>query len=121
MENKYNKAKKILERYNQTHLLSQYEKLNNEKKEYLLNQIINIDFNQLNQLYEQIKNGIELSENKIEPISYIEKEKLSKEEKEKYFNLGASELKKGKLAVVTMAGRTRNKTSDIVDLKEHIY
>ena len=45
MEDKYNEAKKILEQYNQTHLLLQYEKLDNEKKEYLLNQIINIDMN----------------------------------------------------------------------------
>ena len=71
MENKYNEAKKILEKYNQTHLLSQYEKLDNEKKECLLNQIINIDFEQLNKLYENIKKGIETGEDKIEPISYI--------------------------------------------------
>lgn len=102
MESKYNEAKKILEQYNQTHLLSQYEKLDNEKKEYLLNQIINIDFNQLNKLYENTKIEIKSGEDKIEPISYIEKEKLSN--KEKYMNMGAEEIKKGKLAVVTMAG-----------------
>lgn len=110
MEDKYNKAKKILEKYNQTHLLSQYEKLDDEKKEYLLNQIINIDFEQVNKLYEQTKQEIKLGTEKIEPISYIEKEKLSNEEKEKYFTIGADEIKDGKLAVVTMAGRARNKT-----------
>ena len=51
IDESYNKAKKILEKYNQTHLLSQYEKLDNKKKEYLLNQIINIDFDQINKLY----------------------------------------------------------------------
>ena len=104
MENKYNQAKQILEKYNQTHLLSQYEKLDNLNKEYLLNQIMDIDFNQINNLYNQIKKEIKLENNKIEPIEYIEKEKLSKEEKEKYFKIGADEIKKGKLAVVTMAG-----------------
>lgn len=104
MENKYEQAKMILEKYNQTHLLSQYEKLDSEKKEYLLNQIINTDFNQINKLYEQTKTEIELGKDKIEPISYIEKEKMSDEEKEKYFKLGAEEIKKGKLAVITMAG-----------------
>lgn len=104
MENKYNEAKKILEKYNQTHILSQYNKLNDEKKEDLLNQIVRIDFEQLNKLYEQTKKEIKLGTEKIEPISYIEKEKLSNEEKRKYFNLGASKLKEGKLAVVTMAG-----------------
>lgn len=121
MENKYEKAKNILEQYNQTHLLSQYEKLDNQKKEHLLNQIITIDFNQVNRLYKQTKTEIKLGADKIDPISYIEKEKLSEEEKEKYSNLGANEIKSGKLAVVTMAGRTRNKTSDIMDQKEHIY
>ena len=102
MENKYNKAKKILEQYNQTHLLSQYKKLDDEKKEYLLNQIINIDFEQLNKLYENTKKEIESGEDRIEPISYIEKEKLS--DYEKYMKIGEEEIKKGKLAVVTMAG-----------------
>jgi UDP-N-acetylglucosamine pyrophosphorylase len=41
---------------------------------------------------------------KIEPIKYIEKEKISEEEKEKYFKIGEEEIRKGKLAVVTMAG-----------------
>ena len=102
MENKYKEAKKIIEQYNQTHLLSQYEKLDNEKKECLLNQIINIDFEQLNKLYENIKKGIETGEDKIEPISYIEKEKIS--DYEKYMKIGEEEIKNGKLAVVTMAG-----------------
>ncbi len=104
MENRYNEAKQKLEKYNQTHLLSQYEKLDDEKKEYLLNQIADIDFNQINKLYEQTKKEVKLETDKIEPISYIEKEKMSDEEKEKYFKLGAEEIKKGKLAVVTMAG-----------------
>ena len=102
MESKFNEAKKILEQYNQTHLLSQYDKLDNEKKEYLLNQIININFEQLNKLYENTKKEIESGEDKIEPISYIEKEKIS--DYEKYMEIGVEEIKKGKLAVVTMAG-----------------
>lgn len=104
MEDKFNKAKKILEEYNQEHLLSQYEKLNNEKKEELLNQIINIDFEQINKLYKQTKEEVKIGNDKIEPIEYIEKEKLSSGEKERYLKIGAEEIKKGKLAVVTMAG-----------------
>ena len=102
MENKYNEAKRILEQFNQTHLLSQYEKLDNEKKEYLLNQIINIDFDGLNKLYENTKKEIESGKDLIEPISYIEKEKIL--DYEKYMEIGAEEIKNGKLAVVTMAG-----------------
>lgn len=104
MEDKFNQAKKILEEYNQEHLLSQYEKLDNEKKEVLLNQIINIDFEQINKLYEQTKQEAKIGNDKIEPITYIEKEKLSSEEKESYLKIGAEEIKKGRFAVVTMAG-----------------
>ena len=102
MKNKYDEAKQILEKYNQTHLLSQYEKLDDEKKEYLLNQIINIDFEQLNKLYGNTKKEIEAGKDLIEPISYIEKEKIS--DSEKYMEIGAEEIKSGKLATVTMAG-----------------
>lgn len=104
MESKYHKAKLILEKYNQIHLLSQYNKLDDYKKEYLLNQILNIDFEQINKLYNQTKKEIEIGNDLIEPINYIEKEKLSKKEKNKYLDLGIAEIKKGKLAVVTMAG-----------------
>ena len=101
---KYNQAKNILEKYNQTHLLKNYEKLNNSKKEYLLNQITNINFELINKLYLETKKEIEVGTEKIEPIKYIEKEKISEEEKEKYLKIGEEEIKKGKLAVVTMAG-----------------
>ena len=102
MEEKYNQAKNILEKYNQTHLLEHYEKLDNSKKEYLLNQITNIDFELVNKLYLETKKEIEMGNEKIEPIKYIEKEKIL--EKEKYLKIGQEEIKKGKLAVVTMAG-----------------
>lgn len=104
MENKYDIAKGKLEKYGQNHLLSQYDKLNDIEKDYLLNQIINIDFEQVNKLYEQTKQEVKVGEDNIQPISYIEKEKLSKEEKEKFFQIGEDEIKQGKLAVVTMAG-----------------
>ena len=110
MEKKLEKAKSILKKYNQEQLLSQYEKLDNEKKEYLLNQIININFEQINKLYEETKKEIKFEEEKIKPIKNIEKEKLTEEEKKKYYEIGINEIKNGKLAVVTMAGRSRNQT-----------
>ena len=104
MENKYDEARNILEKYNQKHLLSQYDKLDDCKKEYLLNQILNIDFEQINELYNQTKKEIEIGNDLIEPIDYIEKEKIAKDKREEYLKKGIEEIKKGKLAVVTMAG-----------------
>ena len=110
MESKLEIAKKILEENNQEHLLSQYEKLSDDKKEYLLNQILNINFEEIQELFNNIKKEIKFENDKIEPIKYIEKNKLTDEEKNKYFEIGANEIKNNKLAVVTMAGRSRNKT-----------
>ena len=109
MESKLEIAKKILEKNNQKHLLSQYEKLSEDKKEYLLNQILNINFEEIKELFNNIKKEIKFENDKIEPIKYIEKNKLTDEEKNKYFEIGANEIKNNKLAIVTMAGRTRNK------------
>ena len=104
METKLEKAQTILKKYNQEHLLFQYEKLNEEKKEYLLNQILKIDFDLINKLYGETKQEIKYEEAKIEPIKYVEKDSLTEVERKKYFEIGANEIKNGKLAVVTMAG-----------------
>ena len=104
VDNQYLKAKEILKKYNQEHLLAFYDKLTQEKKEKLINQILNINFEQINKLYENTKKPIEKDEEKIEPITYIDKNNISDEERKYYKNLGIEEIKKGKLAAVTMAG-----------------
>ena len=47
---------------------------------------------------------IEFNDAKIEPINYVEKSKMSKEEIEEYEKIGSEIIKSGKYAVVTMAG-----------------
>ena len=51
MEERYEEAKKILEKYNQEHLLNNYEKLEEGQKAKLLDQIMNINFFQIANLY----------------------------------------------------------------------
>ena len=102
----YEKAKEILKEYNQEQILSNYERVTEEKKELLINQILGIDFEQVNELYQETKKVQKEEKYAIEPISYIDKSKLLNEEIEKYKETGIEEIKKGKLAVVTMAGRT---------------
>ena len=101
---KFDEAKQIIERYNQEHILKSYERLNEENKEKLLNQVLRIDFEQILNLYEKTKMPVECKNSKIEPIPAIDSEKLSNEEKEKYTKIGEEILKTGKHAVVTMAG-----------------
>ena len=104
MQEKYEEALKILEKYNQKHLLNNYDNLSETKKEEIINQILNIDFNQISELYESTKHEISFANDKIEPIEYVDKTALSPEELKKYNDLGEKEIKQGKYAVVTMAG-----------------
>ena len=94
----------LLEEYNQSHIIDLLNKLEGTKKQELIEQINRIDFHQIMELYDNTKKEIEIKEKKIEAISYIDKEKLSKEEKMKFDSLGETIIKNGEYAVVTMAG-----------------
>lgn len=104
IKNKYLKVKEILNKYNQEHLLFKYDKLNIEKQKELLEQILNIDFEKMLMLYKKTQAINIKIQDKIESISYFEKEKLSNFEKEKYFKIGAEVFKQNKFAVITLAG-----------------
>ena len=103
MNQKYEKAKEIVKQYHQEHLLKFYDNLTNEKKNILINQILETDFNLLNELYNNI-NKKEKLQCKISPITYTDKAKLSKSELEEYRKRGENVLKENKYAVITMAG-----------------
>ena len=75
-----------------------------EQKDQLLDQILEINFDGIKDLYELTKVKTTMGEDKISPISYVDKSKLSKEEYEELEELGVNEIKQGKLAAVTMAG-----------------
>ena len=100
----YNSALNKLKRYNQEHLLYRYEYLSEEKKEKIIKQIKNIDFEQIQELYNNREKKVEKDDNQITNIDYVDKSKLSKEEYNKYYELGKKEIENGKYAVVTMAG-----------------
>lgn len=78
MEDKLIKVKDLLKKYNQEHLLTFFDDLSTENKELLLNQILDIDFELMSKLYEDTKKEIDIDTNSIEPISYIDKSKLSR-------------------------------------------
>ncbi len=104
MEQRYNKAKEIVEKYNQEHLLNCYEKLDEENKKKLLDQIENINFEQIADLYEKTKKSADIGVGEIKPISYIDKNKISSEKLNEYRRKGKNAIKEGHYAVVTMAG-----------------
>ncbi len=96
-------VKPKLKKYGQEHLLKFYDNLDENKKEKLLKQIENIDFELINSLYDSTKGNAKKDNAKIEPIDFIDKYKLN--DKYKYYEeIGKKAIKAGELAVVTMAG-----------------
>lgn len=102
--NNLEEVKQILKDNNQEHLLFGYESMTEVNREKLLYQISKINFKLIKELYEKAKNTVSFEKEKIEPINYINKDKLPKEELEKYINKGEEIIKNGELAFVTMAG-----------------
>ncbi len=94
----------ILKEYNQEHIINFLEKLDDDKQQELIKQINTIDFHQIHELYNNTKKKIEFKERKIEPLEYLDKAKLSQDQKEKFDKLGEEILKNNQYAVVTMAG-----------------
>ena len=104
MDTRLEEIKATLKKYGQEHLLNHYDKLDDKKKEELLKQIQEIDFELVNELYNSTKKTVEFKESKIEALKYLDKAKLTKEQKEKFDRLGKKVVKNNQYAVVTMAG-----------------
>ncbi len=94
----------LLKTYNQNHVIKLLNQLKGKQREELIEQINKIDFHQIMELYDSTKKEIEIRENKIENIAYLDKAKLSKEKIEELDALGECVIRKGEYAVVTMAG-----------------
>ena len=101
---KTQEAINILKEYNQNHIINLLSNLEGAQKQELIEQIYRIDFHQIMELYDNTKKEFEIKEKRIEAIPYIDKEKLSEEEKRELDNVGETIIKNGEYAVVTMAG-----------------
>ena len=58
MINKFRRAKAILKKYNQEHLLLFYKELTKEQRDILIDQILTMDFSEIIGLYEHSKKTI---------------------------------------------------------------
>lgn len=98
------KAIRILKDNNQTDILNILEKIDENIKEKLIQQINSLDFNQINKLYEETKEKPDILDKKIEHINYVDKYKLTEDKRNIYTTLGEKVIKNNQYAVVTMAG-----------------
>ncbi len=103
MNNTLEEAKAVLKKYNQEHLLNRFDYLDEKKQSKLLEQILETDFELINSLYINTKKESLENNDVIEPMEYLDKNKLYDDYKY-YENLGKHAIESGKLAAVTMAG-----------------
>lgn len=104
MEDKLKIAKEILEKYNQEHLLNFYNEISKKEKDILINQILNINFEKILNLYLKSKISDDISNIDISPLAHIEKNKLTEDELNHYKQIGENMIKTNQIAVITMAG-----------------
>ena len=104
MNENYEQVVILLKKYGQEHLLQKYHEMKEQDKTKLLQQIKAINFEQIQELYEKTKEKVIDKHDKIEPISFVDKDKMTAEEKERRIKIGEEKIKNGKLAYVTMAG-----------------
>lgn len=94
----------LLKQYNQEHIIKLLNRIDDRKRKELIEQINTIDFHQIMELYENTKKEIVIKENKIESIKYLDKEKITRNQKEQFNQLGEKAIRNNEYAVVTMAG-----------------
>lgn len=104
MDDKLNRVKELLKKYEQEHLLQFYPELTESQRAHLLNQILNIDFSQILSLYDNDNNPIPGSSENIEPIRYVVKDNLTPNILKQYTHAGIKAIKSGKVGVITLAG-----------------
>ena len=104
MKNQEIKAKEILDKYNQTHISNWMDKQEESVKQKIIKQVLEIDLDELDDLYKKIQKGMIKKDFNIEPIQPIIKAKLTEKEKNSYIKTGEQILKNNNYALVTMAG-----------------
>ena len=97
-------AIEILKKYNQENIINWLEKLNQDEKDKLIDQVLNLNIEQVIDMYNNLNKTFEIGNKKIEKISAIDINKLDENKFVEYKNIGIDIIKSGKYAVITMAG-----------------
>ena len=92
-----------LQEYGQEQLLRFYNELSKDDQKKLLDDIASIDFEKMKRLYDN-REIATLEARNITFVPFVDKEDIAKNEKEEFEQLGAELIKKGELAICSMAG-----------------
>ncbi|XP_031345222.1 UDP-N-acetylhexosamine pyrophosphorylase-like [Photinus pyralis] len=107
----YDKFKTRVERTNQSHLLQFWEELTSEQRNEFASQLETIDFEEVNQLFQdamaRLEEDVVKIDNHMKPIppSQLESEESSQPETlERYKRIGYQEISEGHVGVLVLAG-----------------
>lgn len=104
MINQEKEVIEILEKYNQYHIVEHMKRLSSNNKVKIIEQVKDINFEEMINLYNKTQTKREKRNNKIEPLQTVIANKIEQSQKDKYIEAGEEVLKTNKFAVVTMAG-----------------
>lgn len=93
-----------LKKYNQQQIVDLLNILSDEEKEKIYEQIINLDFEQIDNLYNELSKKEKVGIDNIQEIVALNKDKLTAEELKRYDTLGEEIIKSNSYALVTMSG-----------------
>ena len=102
MGNRYEEALKKLKKSKQEHIIPIIDKLSENRKDAIIEQILKTDFEELENIYNETKIIDEF--NNIEPVTAIDQDKLTRAEISEYTKIGKDAIRKKQLAVAIMAG-----------------
>jgi len=94
----------LLKKFKQEHIIEFINKADIETKKKIINQVINIDFEELKELYNKTFEDLYVDLEELHPITGVNPEKLTSKVLENYEKVGADIIKNNKFAVATMAG-----------------
>jgi len=97
-------AQNKLKQYEQENILATLNSLKGKEQEELINQILKIDFQEICELYKNLKIKEENLKCEIAPIESIDKERITDSELKELEEIGLNIIKQNKYAVITLAG-----------------
>ena len=90
-------------KFKQEHIVDNLNNLQTIEREYLINQILELDFEEIERLYNSTKDKQNIDQSKISPMNrIIDKEKIV--DAKDFIKTGEEIIKNNQFAVVTMAG-----------------
>ena len=104
MREKLKQAEEILKQHHQEHIIPWISALEIKKQEEIIEQILSIDFEELEELYDLAGKPAQIDLCELEPIAALNPKRLPKKVYEEYKAIGEETVRSRKLAVVILAG-----------------